>query len=58
MDFNKIFPFLLTLSAKIKQDFGDKQLTVNELIDLIKVTVSELGLGDVVILDLSKKEDR
>jgi len=58
MDYNKILPLLLTLSAKIKQDFDDKQLTVNELLDLVKTVVNELGFGDVVILDLSKKEDK
>jgi len=57
MDFNKIFPILLEITAKLKQDFSDSQLTVDELIDLIKSVVDELGFGDIVILDLTKHKE-
>jgi len=56
MDFSKIMQVLLAVAARIKIDFEDKKLTVNELLNLIKLTVDELGFGDVVILDLTKKE--
>jgi len=52
---DKLFPLFIKVSAKIEQDFQDKQITVDELLDLIKTVVDELGLGNQVILDLSKK---
>ena len=58
MDFSKIMQVLLAVAARIKIDFEDKKLTVNELLNLIKLTVDELGFGDVVILDLTKKEGK
>ena len=56
MDFSKIIQVILAVAARIKIDFEDKKLTVDELLNLIKLTVDELGFGDVVILDLTKKE--
>jgi len=52
---NKLFPLFIKISAKIEQDFQDRQITVDELLDLIKTVVDELGLGNQVVLDLSKK---
>ena len=52
---DKLFPLFIKVSAKVEQDFRDKQITVDELLELIKTVVDELGLGDEVILDLSKK---
>jgi len=57
MDFTKIFTLIMELAARIKQDLGDKKITVDELIGEIKLVVDDLGFGDVVILDLSKKEE-
>ncbi len=56
MDFTKIFGLVMALSARIKQDLGDKKITADELIEEIKLVVDDLGFGDVVIIDLSKKE--
>lgn len=53
--FNKLFPLFLRLSAKVEQDFQDKQITVDELLGLIKTVIDELGLGDEIILDMTKK---
>ena len=62
MDFTKIFGLVMALAARIKQDLGDKKITVDELIGEIKLVVDDLGVGDMVILDLSKngekKEDK
>ena len=57
MDFTKIFTLIMELAARIKQDLGDEKITVDELIGEIKLVVDDLGFGDVVILDLSKKEE-
>lgn len=57
MDFAKIFTLVMELAARIKQDLGDKKITVDELIGEIKLVVDDLGFGNVVILDLSKKEE-
>ncbi|RLB10378.1 MAG: hypothetical protein DRG27_03160 [Deltaproteobacteria bacterium] len=58
MDFTKIFTLVMELAARIKQDLGDKKITVDELIGEIKLVVDDLGFGDVVILDLSKEEEK
>lgn len=57
MDYAKILGLIVALSGKIQQDLQDRKITVRELLDLISAGVEDLGVGDWVILDLTKKSD-
>ena len=57
MDYAKILGLIVALSGKIQQDLQDRKITVKELLELISAGVEDLGVGDWVILDLTKKSD-
>ena len=57
MDYAKILGLIVALSGKIQQDLQDKKITVKELLELISAGVEDLGVGDWVILDLTKKSN-
>jgi hypothetical protein len=56
MNYNTLLMIFMAVAAQLQKDFSDKQITVDELIGVIKTTVDAAGVGDKVILDLRKKE--
>ena len=55
MNYNTLLMIFMAVAAQLQKDFSDKQITVDELIGVIKTTVDAAGVGDKVILDLRKK---
>ncbi len=54
MDTSKIFQVLLGVAGKIEQDLADKEITVMELLQLIQTVITDLGIENDVVINLSK----
>jgi len=57
MNLATILPLVVEISAKVKQDLKEGKMTIRELLKEIELVVDELGLGDIVIIDLGKREE-
>ena len=55
IDMTKVFAALMGLVSDTSQAAEDRKITVDEALDLVKNTIDNLGLGNVVITDFSKK---
>ena len=58
MNTELIFTLIGKLVTKIQADMSDREITVDELIDLIKEIVDDLGYGKKVILNFQKSETK
>jgi predicted kinase len=52
---NDVLSVFMAVAAQLQKDFSDKKITVREFLELVQTVIEELGLGDKVILDFSKK---
>jgi len=54
VDVYKLLQLAMGLQSKIRNDYEDKQITVGEILDLLKTVAQELGYDDFVVYDGNK----
>jgi len=57
MDLSKILTGLTGAVVEAAHDAADKEITVDELIDIIKKGIDGMGLGDQPIINFRKDND-